>query len=155
MSERFENFLWTVGIIFVSFLFLGLIWYWSCVGFIDNYEYGFVYNKWTGQIEKPEHNGWIVLNPFVKNLHKIDLRPCQVAMNANSRILNAKLVKFNIEGLAIFLEWHGREAGDNHLYLIEILKSYAFDRDNGIDCPFLTIISEMAPDKTNSQGKTK
>jgi len=26
-----------------------------------------------------------------------------------------------------------------------ILKAYAFDRDNGTDCPFLTIVNELAP----------
>jgi len=148
-----------LGAVILLGLFGTWLWYVCCVGFVDNFEYGYTYNKFTGQIEPVEHNGWVVVNPWVKNLHKKDLRPHQVSINislgngssANKRILNAKLVRFNPEGIKTFVEWHGRDAGDNVTELMEILKCYAFDRDDGKDCPFLTVVNELAPSQSVPQ----
>lgn len=117
------------------------------VSFVDNYELGFVYNKFNGKIEILSHTGWIVVNPLRDEVHSIDLRPGQVCMNANSRVLNCKLVRFNPKGLPTFLEWHGRQAGQSTMHdgtsIYEILKSYAFNVKGGADCPFLIIEDEM------------
>jgi hypothetical protein len=80
-------------------------------------------------------------------VHKLDLRPYQITISANQRVLNAKLVRFNPDGLAKFIEWHGRNAGDFTNNLLEILKCYAFDKANGEDCPFLTVIQEIEPNQ--------
>lgn len=114
-----------------------LIFYCGWVNFVENYEYGFVYNKFTGQIEPMEHTGWVVVTPWCYDVHKIDTRPYQVSISANQRVLNAKLVRFNPDGLNKFVEWHGRAAGDEHHNLLEILKCYAFDRDEGQGLPLL------------------
>lgn len=136
----------------VGLLVLGvtsaLVWFAFWVTFVDNYELGFIYNRLSGKIENLERTGWIVRTPFVYNVHTIDLRPYQVTISANQRILNAKLVRFNPEGLQTFVEWHGRAAGDSTLDLIEILKCYAFDRDEGRDCPFLMVVSVLAPSQS-------
>lgn len=143
-----ENFIIGLVVSVVLFVVGFLIWYAAWVNFVENYEYGFYYNKFTGEMKPVEHTGWIVATPWEYTVHKIDTRPYQVSISANQRILNAKLVKFNIEGVATFVEWHGRGAGDNVANLQEILKCYAFDRDEGRDCPFLTVVSVLAP----SQG---
>lgn len=119
------------------------------VTFVDNYELGFSYDSVTGKIEKINRTGWIIRTPMRYSVHAIDLRPYQVSISANSRILNAKLVRFNPDGLETFVEWHGRDAGDQKDQMLEILKCYAFDRDQGKDCPFLTVINELSP---NNQG---
>lgn len=119
----------------------------TCVTFIDNYELGFCYDKLNGEIERIDRTGWIVRPPFVYSVHGIDLRPYQVSISANSRILNAKLVRFDPEGLDTFIEWHGRDAGDDTAAMLEILKCYAFDRAGGRDCPFLTVVSELDIDQ--------
>ncbi len=148
LSRNKENFF--IGIIVSAVLvFIGfIIWYVAWVNFVENYEYGYSYNKFTGEIKPVEHTGWIVATPWRYTIHKIDIRPYQVSISANQRILNAKLVKFNPEGILTFVEWHGRSAGDDLANLQEILKCYAFDRDEGRDCPFLTVKSVLAP----SQG---
>lgn len=129
--------------------FIGLVlFFWTCVSFVDNYELGFVYDRMTGKIETINHTGWVVRMPIRYNIHSIDLRPYQISISANQRVLNAKLVRFNPEALSTFVEWHGRSAGDNLYNLLEILKCYAFDRDGGKDCPFLVIVSEIAPGQT-------
>ncbi|MBI5153515.1 MAG: hypothetical protein HZA36_03605 [Parcubacteria group bacterium] len=147
--------IWKVGIavgaLFLSLLIAFLIWYHVWVSFIDNYELGFTYNRFSGKIEVLNHTGWVVRNPWEYGVHKIDLRPYQLSISANSRVLNAKLVRFNPAGLATFIEWHGRDAGDSVSELKEILKCYAFDRADGKDCPFLTVLQELAP----GQGITK
>jgi len=114
---------------------------------IDKHELGFTYDRITGEIEKIERNGWIVRAPLRYSVHCLDLRPYQIQISANQRILNAKLVRFNPEGLDTFISWHGRSAGDDIEALKEILKCYAFDRQEGRDCPFLIVVSELSPDQ--------
>lgn len=120
----------------------------GCVTFVDKHELGFTFDRFTGEIEAVDHSGWVIMvPPFRYSVNKIDTRPYQVAISANERILNAKLVRFNPEGLNTFIAWHGRSAGNNLEDLKEILKCYAFDRLNGADCPFLTVVSEISPDQ--------
>lgn len=130
-----------------------LIFRWGWVTFIDNYEFGFSYNLRTGQIEKLDRTGYIIRTPFIYSVHGIDTRPYQVSISANERILNAKLVRFDPKGLELFLEWHGRSAGDDSKKLQEILKCYAFDRDEGADCPFLEVVSVLAPNQGQAAPK--
>jgi len=138
----------TIAVILAVLAVVGvLVWRIFWVTFVDNYELAFSYDKLTGQIALVNRTGWIVRTPFVYNVHAIDLRPYQVTISANARILNAKLVRFNPQGLATFVEWHGRDAGDDTDNMLEILKCYAFDRDEGRDCPFLTVISVLAPNQ--------
>lgn len=121
------------------------LWYIFFLTFVDRHELGYVYSRLDGQIEILDRTGWIVRFKPIYNVHSVDLRPYQVHISANERILNAKLVRFNPEGLMTFIEWHGRSAGDSLYSLKEILKCYAFDRAEGRDCPFLTVVSELAP----------
>lgn len=132
-------------ILMVGGLILTWLAFMTCVTFVDNYEFGFTYDKLTGKIEKIERSGWIVRMPIRYKIHTIDLRPYQVQIGFNQRVLNAKLIRFNPEGLETFIEWHGRDAGDSTNGMLEILKCYAFDREDGRDCPFLSIVSELAP----------
>jgi len=116
------------------------------VTFVDNYELGYIYHARTGKVEVLGRTGYVVATPFVNSVHAIDLRPGQVCMNANSRVLNCKLVKFNPAGFEKFIEWHGRGAGDSSegvSKVYEILKSYAFNVNEGRDCPFLIILDDM------------
>jgi hypothetical protein len=138
----------------VGLLVFRVVW----VTFVDNYEMGFTYDNFSGKIERIESTGWIVRNPIKYSVHHLDLRPYQVTITANTsvqnRILNAKLVRFNPNGLDKFVEWHGRSGGDEHSNMLEILKCYAFDRDDGKDCPFLTVVSELAPGQGMNQTTT-
>lgn len=129
---------------------LGLLFFWSCFKFVDTYEMGYNFNKWRGQqIEHIEHTGYIVAIPFVNEVHTVDLRPMQVCLAANGRVLNCKLVKFNPNGLDLFLTWHGRAdyngPGNTTVGIqgcttqfCEILKVYAYD-EHGTQYPFLDI----------------
>jgi len=136
------------GCILAGAVVLGLVLFFLFfVSLVDKHELGYTYDRLTGKIEKVERNGWIVRMPFRYTVHAIDLRPYQVQISANQRILNAKLVRFNPEGLDTFISWHGRSAGDDLDNLREILKCYAFDRMEGKDCPFLTVVSVLSPDQ--------
>ena len=130
-----------VGLLFFRVMFLT---------FVDNYELGYKYDLRTGKVERLARTGYIYAPPFVVSIHSIDLRPGQVCMNANSRVLNCKLVRFNVDGFDKFIEWHGRGAGEGssgsaagQSAVYEILKSYAFNVNEGRDCPFLTILDDM------------
>lgn len=122
-----------------------LVFYTFWVHSIDKHELGFVFDRISGKIEKIERSGWVVRTPLRYSVHCVDLRPYQIQISANQRVLNAKLVSFNPEGLETFVQWHGRSAGDNLDNLKEILKCYAFDKAEGKDCPFLRVVSELAP----------
>lgn len=118
------------------------------VDFIDNYEVAYKYDVRTGKVEILNEKGWIVTWPILVKVHTVDLRPMQVCINANARVLNCKLVQFDPQGIELFLSWHGRadyEGGD-HGNLGDILKSYAYD-GSGKNYPFLTVLRELKPDE--------
>ena len=137
-----------VGLVTIGFG----IWFCFWVKFVDSHELGFIYDRFTGKIEKVEHTGWVVRTPWRCSIHTLDLRPYQVQISANQRILNAKLVRFDPRGLDVFVVWHGRDAGDTIEGLKEILKCYAFDKEDGKDCPFLEVINEVAPAQAPKQA---
>lgn len=124
-----------------------VVWFCFWVSFVDRHELGFVFDKLTGKIETVDHPGWVIRTPLRYSVHTVDLRPYQVQISANARILNAKLVRFDPAGIETFVSWHGRDAADSLHNLLEILKCYAFDRDEGRDCPFLAVISVLAPNQ--------
>lgn len=142
-------------------LFVLIIFRITFVTFVDKHEMGFVFNSISGQIERVERSGYVVRWPLIYSVHSIDLRPYQVSIvtmpggrgmgsEISQRILNAKLVKFNPTGFDTFIQWHGRKAGDSVDDLLEILKCYAFDQTDGADCPFLTVLSEIAPTQSGT-----
>lgn len=134
------------GIVVGALIFVGLIGLASCVNFIDNYEVGYKYDKRSGKLEVLKKQGYVVTPPFLVSVHTVDLRPMQVCINANARVLNCKLVQFNPAGLEVFLAWHGRDTY-NALQLEPILMSYAFD-GTGKNYPFLTVLRELKPEDT-------
>lgn len=115
------------------------------VTFVDKHELGFTFDRFSGNIERVDRTGWVVRNPIRYSVHTIDLRPYQVTISANARILNAKLIRFDPKGLETFVEWHGRSAGDHTHNMLEILKCYAFEPSGGKNCPFLAVVSEINP----------
>jgi hypothetical protein len=65
----------------------------------------------------------------------------QVTINANNRVLNAKLVQFNPKGFKTFIAWHGN-SNYEQINLKDILMSYAYDPTNK-SYDFLTILKEL------------
>lgn len=124
------------------------------VNFVDNYQLGYKFDSRSGQITILPETGYQVTAPFVVKVHHVDLRPMQVCINANSRVLNCKLVQFNKDGLLTFLSWHGRDDYDvpgngtdsTTTTFSEILKSYAYD-GMGKNYPFLSILRELKADE--------
>lgn len=145
----FGLFLWAVGLIVV-----GLLTFWIYVanfwGFVDNYEVGYRFNARTGVIEVLDRTGWIRKEPFFEMIGTVDTRPMQVCINANSRVLNCKLVQFDPRGLPLFLRWHGRDWNTTST-LEEILKSYAYD-GSGRNYPFLRIVRQLQPVDVDVDG---
>ncbi len=122
--------------------------------YVEKHELGYTFDRFNGEVQIVPHTGWVVRNPFHYSVYTIDLRPYQVSITAatattgiSDRILNAKLVRFNPAGLQTFISWHGCGAGGSVGNLKEILKCYAFDKQNGADCPFVTVVSELSPDQ--------
>ena len=145
---------WTIGISIVSII-LGIIYLSNALYFVDNYECGYVFDKQTGTIEICERDGYHLVVPFIEVLHTIDERPLQVCINANSRVLNCKLISFNREGLLQFIEWHGRgdyhnpstntsTNMDNSTEFSRIMLGYAYD-ESGTEYPFMDIDKEFGP----------
>lgn len=119
----------------------------SCLDFVDSYELGYKYDLRSGKITVINHTGYVLHAPWVVEVHTVDLRPLQVCINANSRVLNCKLVRFNPEGLQLFLSWHGRDSYSQDS-LEPILMSYAYE-DAGHTYPFLTVLREMRTEDSN------
>jgi hypothetical protein len=147
-----SKFWWTV-VSLSTLLVLGAIFFRSCcVTFVDSYELAYRYDLRNGQISRVNRTGYILHAPFVVDIDTVDLRPMQVCINANSRVLNCKLVAFDEAGLELFLSWHGRgnyrgvtsmgESGN----LNAILMSYAYD-GSGRAYPFLKVLRELKNDE--------
>lgn len=152
-----KNLLWLyilVGTVLVSALFIRG----ACFTFVDNYEFAYKFDKVTG-VTEPLINkdgsfvrGYILQRPFVDAIHTFDLRPFQICISANSRVLNCKLVRFNPKGFKTFIDWHGR--GDyERENLRDIFMSYAYD-PNGNDYPFL-IVDKGTNDDNKLSNETK
>lgn len=121
------------------------------VTYVENYELPIEYNAVTGQFQELPRQGYFIRWPFIYSINTIDMRPTQVSINANSRVLNAKLVEFNPKGWRLFFAWHGRrdysnDANSSNGDLNEILKSYAYDGSEK-SYPFLHIIKELKADE--------
>lgn len=144
--------LWAKGLITAGILlFLTLIVAGMTLNFVDSYELGYKFDKRTGETTILNRTGWFVTPPWLVSVNTVDLRPCQVCINANNRVLNCKLVQFNPEGLQTFLSWHGRnnyEVGTStyDTPFSEILKSYAYSGDANGTYPFLHILKELKPE---------
>lgn len=150
-----EKFTWKqVGGTFVVLLVLTIVgaalFRMFAVSFVDNYQIGYAYDLRTGQIERLARTGYFIQPPIVVSIHTVDLRPMQVCINANNRVLNCKLVQFNPTGLETFISWHGRDDYDGGTGKFnDILKSYAYD-GSGKTYPFLTVIRELKPDEVGA-----
>lgn len=148
-----------IGIGFISFLLVAVlalvIFRISCIGFVENYELGYKFDTVTGKTEKLVNKdgtfkrGYVYANPFVLIYH-IDLRPMQVTINANNRVLNAKLVEFNPKGFQTFISWHGTGNYDQAI-LKDILLSYAYDPSSK-DYDFLTVKKELKNEETTTSN---
>lgn len=115
---------------------------------VEKHEFAYTFDRLSGSISEVTNSGWVIRTPIRYKVYTIDCRPIQITISANQRVLNAKLVCFNPQGLKEFIEWHGAGAGNNmNSPLSEILKCYAFDTVNGADCPFLTVLQDIAPNQ--------
>ena len=124
-----------------------------CVTFVDNYAIPYKFDTRTGEITKLDRVGYHIRTPLVEKIHSVDARPVQACVSAIQRVLNCKLVRFNEEGLDLFLEWHGRKNYSNDggtpaapSELNQTLKAYAYEGSNR-EYPFLTIIRELNPNE--------
>lgn len=128
----------TVGVLVIIAIFIRVFFF----TFIDNYEFGYKFDARTGEITSLNRTGYIYAIPLLENIHTIDTRPFQVNISQNSRVLNAKLIRFNPKGYKLFLSWHGR-ADYSQMNLSPILSSYAFD-PSGESYPFMSIDKELS-----------
>ena len=130
------------------------------VNFVDNYELAYKFDARSGAVTLLEGHGYYVTPPLLVSVHHIDLRPMQVCISANQRVLNCKLVQFNPDGASQFISWHGRDNYDGPgnasrqgsagtTTFSEILKAYAYE-GTGKSYPFLTILRDL---RTEEAGK--
>lgn len=145
-----------LGIFVVGITLVGLLLFRAfCITSVENHEFAYSFNWWTGEIAPLSQKGWIVHRPIVYSVYTIDKRPFQVCINANQRVLNCKLVQFNPEGWKTLVDWHtvqnydassgshnGRETYSN---FADIMRSYAYE-GSGKNYPFLTILRELRAD---------
>ena len=121
---------------------------------MDNYEFAYRFDALTGNVEalknkdgSPRH-GYVFAIPFIENIHTIDMRPMQVCISSNSRVLNCKLVNFDSKGYELFIKWHGRDDYSKEK-LESILMSYAYDPSQS-SYPFLKIQKELKNQDTDT-----
>lgn len=150
---------WTnIGVVIGVILGIALILLISSVNFVDNYQMGYKFDTRTGEITILDEVGYYVTPPIIVKIHTVDLRPWQVCINANKRVLNCKLVQFKRDkkGLELFISWHGRknyEGGPEETgSFTDILKSYAYE-GSGKNYPFMTILRDLKPEELTEVSK--
>lgn len=151
MSRLAKTLLWVTAPLSIS-LFVLYIVFLLFFKWVDSYEIGYRFDARTGQVTVLPHTGWQPRIPFIVKVNTIDLRPTQVCISANSRVLNCKLVEFNKKGILQFISWHGRKdyetsSSNNHVPgdFNDILMGYAYE-GSGKNYPFLTILRELRAD---------
>lgn len=149
--SRYLKWLTAAGVTVALLTFGGCIYWNTALAFVDSYELGYRFDKRTGTIKVLPRSGWFSKHMFLEDIHTVDLRPMQVCINANSRVLNCKLVKFNPAGLQLFLEWHGRQNYDQAT-VGEILKSYAYE-GSGKSYPFLIVLRELKNEENDAVSR--
>ena len=128
-----------VGVLIVGLILFRLIF----VTFVESYQLGYEYIKYgegAGKIDTLPRTGYFVYNPIKISINTVDLRPMQVRIEANNRVLNAKLVKFRSEGLLQFVAMHGRgdyeqggaSGGGGTGSFKDIMLSYAYESYGGV-----------------------
>ncbi len=132
--------------------------------FVDNYQFGYVYDYWNGSQYPVNHNGYVFSPFYLRKVHTIDQRPMQVCISTIQRVLNCKLVHFDpmakdpetgLSGWELFIKWHGRDdyegpgtsmyAPTNNTLFQAILTNYAYD-GTGKPYAFLVIEKELKGD---------
>lgn len=124
-----------LGILFVLLLISGGIFRGCFFTFVDGHEVGYLFNKSTGEITVLDRTGYFWVVPYYTEVHTIDGRPMQVRIEANNRVLNAKLVRFHKspEAVKMFIQMHGLKdyeatsSTGSSGNLSDILKSYAYE----------------------------
>jgi hypothetical protein len=150
---RTQKILLGIGIGLVSILFISLLFRGVFFTFIDNTEYGYKFDAISGEIvelvnpDGTPKQGYIFAWPIVERVHTIDMRPMQVCINANSRVLNCKLVEFDPKGFKTLISWHGRQDYSG-LMFEQIMMSYAYDPSSK-SYPFLKISKELKNENIN------
>lgn len=162
------SFLAKAAVTLVMVPFLGLFGWWFYRGlflnWVDNYQFAYTYDYWTGKATPVTHNGYVYAPPFVRSVHTIDLRPMQVCISSIQRVLNCKLVHFDpyakdpetgLQGWELFIKWHGRNdyegpgtsntPSTTDSLFRAILTNYAYD-GTGRSYPFLVIEKELKGD---------
>lgn len=144
---RTEKTLLGTGIGLLSLILLSLLFRGLFFTFVDNTDYAYKFDTISGEVTEllnsdgSPKQGYIFNWPIVERVHTIDMRPMQVCINANSRVLNCKLVQFNPDGFKTLIAWHGRQ--DYNSYMFEqIMMSYAYDPSSR-SYPFLRITKEL------------
>jgi hypothetical protein len=137
----------------ISIVSIGIIgffvFYIGWVSYIDNYEFGYTFDRQTGKIDSLDRKGYVI-TPLLTKVYTIDTRPMQLSISTNTKVLNAKLVKFNTAGYLEFIAWHGvgnYSATNTITDFKDILIGYAFDPSD-TKYPFLTILKELKNENT-------
>ena len=157
-SEAGKKFGVAMGGVLAILFVVGLLFRVLFVDFVDNYQMGYKFDTRTGAITILDEVGYYVTPPIVVKVHTVDLRPWQVCINANKRVLNCKLVQFKRDkkGLELFISWHGRnnyEGGQEGTgSFTDILKSYAYE-GSGKSYPFMTILRDLKPEELTEVPK--
>jgi hypothetical protein len=154
--ESFKGFRWwKLAIVAALFAALYLLYYAGkrvlFLEFVENYQLAYQYDWQTGEVTPIDRPGYHAVTPFVTSIYTIDLRPMQVCVEANNRVLNCKLVAFNKEGYEAFIAMHGATDYEGQTFQ-EILKSYAYD-GRSTSYPFLTILRELGGDGATPAGQ--
>ena len=112
-SFSMKKFFKVLAGITVGLTMLSIVCFNTCFKFVDSYHLAYNFNKWEGKtIKQINHTGYVLSVPFYNEVTVVDMRPMQVCISANGRVLNCKLVKFNpLDSGKTYREKRAKELG--------------------------------------------
>lgn len=90
----------------VLFFLVLLVFYFSCLNYVDWHEVGIVRNRVTGNLWLQTHGGWYLTAPWV-SVARIDTRPMRVSVPSAGHGYSSKLIQFDPVGWREFIQVEG------------------------------------------------
>lgn len=123
-----------IGTILVTLILFFGFWL-HCVNHVHMNEIGVTYDMISGDLARQDQPGFYVTSPFVE-VSYLSMLPFKVTIPSNAKVINTKIVQFNLDGLDEYLRIQGwgynLDQNMDNAFL-----GYAF---SGQSFPFLTIV---------------
>ena len=128
---------WWGGVLTALAILGVLLFYVGWLNHVSINEIGIAYDSKDGEVWTQNDPGWYLTNPLVLVTY-IPTLPFRVTIPSTARVINAKIVRFNVDGVSDYIRLQGWEY-QMRSDMESAFLGYAF---SGQHFPFLIIVQE-------------